>query len=152
MSLPTTSVGRGSAPGVASAGGLAAWHSKPSSTVGIPMQHKERTSQSPPTSPLTGLMNSSTSSSPRRGLGTMPRPDRRYVSSAAIEVNDGGLISQTGEKEPLAMSLAMHRYRIGGTAEQLLLMLWGRVPVTAGVEVTGDVGALDRWSELIPPM
>jgi len=42
--------------------------------------------------------------------------------------------------------------RIRGTAEQLLVMLWGRVPVTAGVEVTGDVGVLDRWSELIPPM
>ncbi len=42
--------------------------------------------------------------------------------------------------------------RIRGTAEQLLLMLWGRVPVTAVVEVTGDVGALERWSELIPPM
>jgi uncharacterized protein (TIGR03083 family) len=44
--------------------------------------------------------------------------------------------------------------RIRGTAEQLLLIVWGRVPASAaaGVEVAGDVAALDRWSELIPPM
>jgi uncharacterized protein (TIGR03083 family) len=44
--------------------------------------------------------------------------------------------------------------RIRGTAQELLLFLWGRVPVsdTAGVAVLGDLGVLDRWSELIPPM
>ena len=44
--------------------------------------------------------------------------------------------------------------RIRGTAGQLLLVLWGRVSATGapGVEVSGDVGALDRWSELVPPM
>jgi uncharacterized protein (TIGR03083 family) len=44
--------------------------------------------------------------------------------------------------------------RIRGTAEQLLLIVWGRVPISdaAGVEVSGDIGELDRWSELIPPM
>jgi len=44
--------------------------------------------------------------------------------------------------------------RIRGTAEQLLLIVWGRLPVSdaVGVEVSGDVGELDRWSELIPPM
>jgi hypothetical protein len=44
--------------------------------------------------------------------------------------------------------------RIRGTAEQLLLIVWGRVPLAdaAGVDVSGDVGELDRWSELIPPM
>lgn len=43
---------------------------------------------------------------------------------------------------------------IRGTAEQLLLMVWGRVPISddAGAEVSGDIGALDRWSELVPPM
>jgi uncharacterized protein (TIGR03083 family) len=41
---------------------------------------------------------------------------------------------------------------ISGTAGQLLLTLWGRVPLTAGVEVTGDVGALDQWPELVPPI
>ena len=41
---------------------------------------------------------------------------------------------------------------IRGTAEQLMLMLWGRVPVTACPEVTGDVEVLDQWRELIPPM
>jgi uncharacterized protein (TIGR03083 family) len=44
--------------------------------------------------------------------------------------------------------------RICGTAEQLLLVVWGRVSASdaAGVEVSGDVGGLERWSELVPPM
>jgi uncharacterized protein (TIGR03083 family) len=44
--------------------------------------------------------------------------------------------------------------RIMGTAARLLLFVWGRVSQTAaaGVEVSGDVGGLDRWSELVPPM
>jgi uncharacterized protein (TIGR03083 family) len=44
--------------------------------------------------------------------------------------------------------------RIRGTAEQLLLILWGRIHISdaVGAEVSGDVGELDRWSELIPPM
>jgi uncharacterized protein (TIGR03083 family) len=44
--------------------------------------------------------------------------------------------------------------RIRGPAQQLLLMVWGRVPASgaAGVEVSGDTGDLDRWSELVPPM
>ena len=44
--------------------------------------------------------------------------------------------------------------RICGAAEQLLLVVWGRVLPSdaAGVEVSGDVGGLDRWSELVPPM
>jgi uncharacterized protein (TIGR03083 family) len=44
--------------------------------------------------------------------------------------------------------------RVCGAAEQLLLIVWGRVPATyaAGVEVSGDVGTLERWSELVPPM
>jgi hypothetical protein len=43
--------------------------------------------------------------------------------------------------------------RIRGTAEQLLLIVWGRVLISdVGAEVSGDVEELDRWSELIPPM
>jgi uncharacterized protein (TIGR03083 family) len=44
--------------------------------------------------------------------------------------------------------------RIRGTAERLLLVVWGRIPPrdAAGVEVSGDVGGLDRWSELVPPI
>jgi uncharacterized protein (TIGR03083 family) len=44
--------------------------------------------------------------------------------------------------------------QIRGAAAQLLLLVWGRVPVSvaAGVEVSGDLKWLDRWSELIPPM
>ena len=52
-------------------------------------------------------------------------------------------------REPREASL-----RIYGTAEQLLLILWGRLAVNdaAGVEVSGDVQWLDRWPELVPPM
>jgi hypothetical protein len=44
--------------------------------------------------------------------------------------------------------------RIRGAAQQLLLIVWGRVPASqaAGVEVSGDLGGLARWSELVPPM
>jgi uncharacterized protein (TIGR03083 family) len=44
--------------------------------------------------------------------------------------------------------------RVRGTAEQLLLTVWGRLPTSdaSDVEVSGDVGGLDRWSELVPPM
>jgi uncharacterized protein (TIGR03083 family) len=44
--------------------------------------------------------------------------------------------------------------RISGTAEQLLLILWGRVAASGapGVEVSGDLGGWDRWSEFVPPM
>jgi uncharacterized protein (TIGR03083 family) len=44
--------------------------------------------------------------------------------------------------------------RIRGTAQDLLLLVWGRVPVSSesGVEVLGDAGILNRWSELLPPM
>jgi uncharacterized protein (TIGR03083 family) len=44
--------------------------------------------------------------------------------------------------------------RIRGTAQELLLFVWGRVPVSdeTGVEAFGDVGILDQWSVLIPPM
>lgn len=45
--------------------------------------------------------------------------------------------------------------RIRATAEQLLLIVWRRVPISGaapGAEISGEVGELDRWSELIPPM
>ena len=44
--------------------------------------------------------------------------------------------------------------QIRSNAEQLLLALWGRLPLTAspGVELAGDVSALDGWSTLVPPM
>jgi uncharacterized protein (TIGR03083 family) len=44
--------------------------------------------------------------------------------------------------------------RIRGTAEQLLLVVWGRISATeaAGIEVSGDVRELDRWVDLVPPM
>jgi hypothetical protein len=33
-------------------------------------------------------------------------------------------------------------------------MVWDRVPISdaAGAEVSGDIGELDQWSELIPTM
>jgi uncharacterized protein (TIGR03083 family) len=42
--------------------------------------------------------------------------------------------------------------QVRGTAEQLLLMAWGRVLPGAGVEVSGEAGQLDRWPEFVPPM
>lgn len=43
--------------------------------------------------------------------------------------------------------------QICGTAEQLLLVVWGRLPASAaGVDISGDTMQLDRWAELVPPM
>jgi uncharacterized protein (TIGR03083 family) len=62
-------------------------------------------------------------------------------------------LSRRGERvlslEPLDASV-----QVSGTAEQLLLFLWGRVPAsgTPGAEVSGNVTELVRWSELVPPM
>lgn len=41
-----------------------------------------------------------------------------------------------------------------GPAEQLLLVVWGRVAAASapGVETVGDPAVLDRWSELVPPV
>ncbi len=52
-------------------------------------------------------------------------------------------------REPQAASV-----QIRGPADELLLFVWGRVPISdaAGAEVSGDVEVLGRWSELIPPM
>jgi uncharacterized protein (TIGR03083 family) len=52
-------------------------------------------------------------------------------------------------REVLADSL-----RIRGGARDLLLVLWGRVPISdlPEVEASGDAKELDRWSELVPPM
>ena len=41
--------------------------------------------------------------------------------------------------------------QICGTAQQLMLFVWGRIPATA-VQVSGDAGTLEHWAELIPPM
>jgi uncharacterized protein (TIGR03083 family) len=43
--------------------------------------------------------------------------------------------------------------QIRGTAERLLLFVWGRLPASAaGLDVSGDIMQMDRWSELIPPV
>jgi uncharacterized protein (TIGR03083 family) len=56
---------------------------------------------------------------------------------------------RTVSREPRASTV-----HICGTAEQLLLIFWGRVGVSEapGVEISGDVAQLDQWSELLPPM
>jgi hypothetical protein len=51
-------------------------------------------------------------------------------------------------REPLAATV-----RLRGDAEDLLLAIWGRIPMSsAGLEELGDVEELKRWSELVPPM
>lgn len=62
-------------------------------------------------------------------------------------------LSQRGERI-VSLEALDASVRIRGTAEQLLLVVWGRVaaPDVTGVEVMGDIGELERWSELVPPM
>jgi uncharacterized protein (TIGR03083 family) len=55
---------------------------------------------------------------------------------------------RTVSREPRDASVG-----IRGTAQQLLLFVWGRTPAGAlALDASGDVGELDRWSELVPPM
>ena len=44
--------------------------------------------------------------------------------------------------------------QIRGTADQLLLCVWGRVPLgqAGGVEVSGEAQWVDQWPVLLPPM
>lgn len=43
--------------------------------------------------------------------------------------------------------------QVRGTAEHLLLVVWGRLDASAaGLEVSGDIEQFDRWSELVPPI
>jgi len=49
-------------------------------------------------------------------------------------------------REPRSSSLVLR-----GTAEDLLLAIWGRVPLSE-TDASGDVELLGRWPELIPPM
>jgi uncharacterized protein (TIGR03083 family) len=63
-----------------------------------------------------------------------------------LDLSDPG--RRTVSREPGRADVQVH-----GTAEQLLLFLWGRLPAsTEGVAVSGDTMQLDRWSELVPPM
>ena len=70
------------------------------------------------------------------------RSDRWWLD---LSVRGASIVS----KDPLSASVA-----IRGAAEQILLMVWGRAPISDadGVTVSGDIGELARWSELIPPM
>jgi len=56
---------------------------------------------------------------------------------------------RTVSREPRDASV-----RVCGTAELLLLILWGRAAASdaPGAEVSADVGEWDRWSEFVPPM
>ena len=56
---------------------------------------------------------------------------------------------RTVTREPREASVG-----IRGSAEQLLLIVWGRASAanSPGVEIDGDHSILDRWPELVPPM
>jgi uncharacterized protein (TIGR03083 family) len=79
---------------------------------------------------------------PTIGFECSDRGDRWWLD---LSERGGRIVS----RDPGAVSVS-----IRGTAEQLLLLAWGRVSISdaAGVEVSGDAEELARWSELIPPM
>lgn len=62
-------------------------------------------------------------------------------------------LSQPGERT-LSRGAGDSSLQIRGSAERLLLALWGRVPMaeSAGVEASGEVEWLAQWSTLMPPM
>jgi uncharacterized protein (TIGR03083 family) len=79
---------------------------------------------------------------PTLSVGCSDRSERWWLD---LSVQGERIVS----REPRDASV-----RVRGTAEQLLWIVWGRVLASdaAGVEVSGDGGALDRWSEFVPPM
>lgn len=82
-------------------------------------------------------------SGPTVGFECSDRHDRWWLDLA----EQGGRVVQR-DGDPDAVSV-----RVRGTAEQLLLFLWGRVLLSdAGATVSGDSQELDRWSDLVPPM
>ncbi|NUK51972.1 hypothetical protein HRW23_28080 [Streptomyces lunaelactis] len=55
---------------------------------------------------------------------------------------DGDEVRLTDDSEPYDVELA-------GTASELMLFLWGRIPV-GRLQVNGDADALDRYGVLVP--
>lgn len=81
-------------------------------------------------------------SGPTIGFECTDRDDRWWLD---LSVRGDRTVSR--EARPASL-------RIRGTAEQLLLFVWGRPPSSGipGVIVSGETPVLDRWAELIPPM
>jgi uncharacterized protein (TIGR03083 family) len=79
---------------------------------------------------------------PTIGFECSDRSDRWWLD---LSERGGRIVS----RDPRAASV-----QVRATAAQLLLIVWGRVPVrdAVGAVVSGEVGELDRWSELVPPM
>ena len=77
------------------------------------------------------------------------------VSFECSDRSDRWWLDLSGQRERVVSREPRHAsVRIYGPADQLLVIVWGRVPPAdaGGVEVSGDVKELDRWSELVPPM
>jgi uncharacterized protein (TIGR03083 family) len=87
----------------------------------------------------------------RAGHNAPPGPTIRFQSSDSgdqwwLDLSEQG--GRTVSPEPRQADV-----QICGRAQQLLLIVWGRLPTSAaGVDITGDTTQLDGWSELIPPM
>jgi uncharacterized protein (TIGR03083 family) len=79
---------------------------------------------------------------PTISLECRDQSDRWWLD---LSERGGSIVS----REPRAASV-----QVRGTAQQLLLFVWGRVPISdaASADVSGDGAELDRWSDLIPPM
>ena len=148
------SVGRGSRPGAMSAGGLAAWRSRPfvHRTDTDAAQAKEL-SVSPDVAAdgIDEFLDVFVAAS-RAAHDAPIGPTMRFECSDRnerwwLDLSEQG--KRIVSREPRDASV-----RIRGTAEQLLLIVWGRVPASlpAGVKVSGDVATLDRWAEFVPPM
>jgi uncharacterized protein (TIGR03083 family) len=61
-------------------------------------------------------------------------------------------LTQPGERT-VSRDAGAASLQIRGTAQQLLLFVWGRVPrADSTLEVSGDAGPLEAWSTLVPPM
>jgi len=86
----------------------------------------------------------------RRLRSTLPARSETYrfdqtdgPGTWSIQFDDGAVLAGTGSTDAHVVS--------SGTASEILLYLWHRVPASA-LSVTGDIEVLDRFDRLLPPL
>jgi uncharacterized protein (TIGR03083 family) len=87
--------------------------------------------------------------------GAQTAPAGPVIGFECTDADGSWSLDLSGEgRRNLSRESSEGSVRVRGTAQQLLLAVWGRVPIAgdAGLEVSGDASVLDRWAQLVPPM
>jgi hypothetical protein len=85
--------------------------------------------------------------------GSRPRPDWASGSgSARPTARATGTVHFDGDDVRLTESTGPWDVELAGTASDLMLFLWHRIPADSFDEVAGDRRVLDRYFALVPPV